>query len=143
MGLALVATLNPLFVALGVPRGPPRGERVAVGRSAGAGRGPARRGRALAGPLLDVLDVQPGAPPRRRHRRCRRRARSDVASPAVAGARAGRPQCGARPRRRPAVRRAGAVLLGLGAGADLGVLFLAAAFLAIAVARRGNRCPPA
>ena len=107
--LALVAAINPVLVAFGVPRGPPRGERVTIGLLGGAlgsvllvacraaRRTAARRARR----------VGAGGTHRRRHRRRRRRAGQDVAAPAVVGAGPHRPQGGDRPRRRAVVRRAG------------------------------------
>ena len=96
--LALVAAINPLLVAFGVPRGPPRWRARRHRRARRCtGLGPARRRRAPRRTAARrARRVGAGGTHRRGHRWRRRRARSDVASPAVAGARPGRPQGGDR-----------------------------------------------
>ena len=138
--LALIATLNPVFVALGVPR------RARPARAGVAGRRRRARRSLLVllaagcpGPLLDALDVSPAA------------ARLAVG---IVGAVAGLVRMVRRPPRPqpapPGLRAAvvpvavplfaapALILLGLGAGADLGMAFVAAC-LAVGVGAAGRR----
>ena len=126
-GIALLATLNPLWVALGVPRGPRRSQRATTAAVGGAiGALVVLVGAALSGPILDALDVSEPA---------LRLAVAIVA--AVAGlirlARRSPPTDGATgwlggalvPVAVPLVAAPALIMLGLSAGADLGVLFVA------------------
>jgi small neutral amino acid transporter SnatA (MarC family) len=134
--LAIVAAVNPVLVAFGVPRRPPRGERVLIGVLGGAlGSVLLVAAGCLAGPLLGALDVsEPAA-------RigvgivggvaglARMVRRPPSAEPALAGRKAA-----IVPVAVPLFAAPGAVLLAVGAGADLGIAFLvASALVAIVV----------
>ncbi len=134
-GLALVATFNPVLVAIAVPRRDARRERVALAGAGGVlGATVVLAAAGISGPLLDLLDVSPAAL---------------RVGAAVVGAVAGMARMvrrGPRPAIGPAGWRAALVpvavplvaapaliVLGLSAGTDLGVAVVAGA-LAVAVA---------
>jgi small neutral amino acid transporter SnatA (MarC family) len=125
-GIVLVATLNPLFVALGVPRRDRRGEgatTAAVGAAIGAAA--VVLAAALSGPILDALDVS---------RPSLRLAVGIVGAVAGIIRLARRPPIAESPTgwlggalvpvAVPLVASPALIALGLSAGADLGVLFV-------------------
>jgi hypothetical protein len=125
-GLALFATVNALFVALGVPRRERRGERATLATLGGvAGSALVVLAAALSAPLLDAIDVSRPA------------VRLAVG---IVGAVAGLVRLARRPLQPlpgdglaaavvpvaiPLVATPALLVLGLSAGADLGVLFVA------------------
>ena len=125
--LALIATCNPLFVGRAVPRRERRADRATLAAVGGAlGALIVVVAAALSGPLLDVLDVSPPS---------LRLAVGIVGAVAglvrlvrrPLGPQDGRPGLSAAlvPVAVPLVAAPALVMLGLGAGADLGVLFVA------------------
>jgi small neutral amino acid transporter SnatA (MarC family) len=129
--LALVAAVNPVFVAFGVPRDAARRERVTIAASGGVlGAVVLVVAGLVAGPLLDALGVS--APAARigvgivggvagLSRMIRRPPSSE---PAMAGRKAA-----IVPVAVPLFAAPAAVLLAIGAGADLGLVVIAAAAL--------------
>ncbi len=125
--LALIATCNPLFVGRAVPRRERRADRATIAAVGGAlGALIVVVAAALSGPLLDVLDVSPPS---------LRLAVGIVGAVAglvrlvrrPLGPQDGRPGLSAAlvPVAVPLVAAPALVMLGLGAGVDLGVLFVA------------------
>jgi small neutral amino acid transporter SnatA (MarC family) len=126
-GLALVATLNPLLVALGVPRRERRSDRATTAAVGGAiGAVVVLVAAVLSGPILDGLDVS--RPALRLGvgivgavagliRLARRTPSPDAGTGWLGGALV--------PVAVPLVASSTLVVLGLSAGADLGVLFVA------------------
>ncbi|MET0459381.1 MAG: MarC family protein [Ilumatobacteraceae bacterium] len=146
--LALIATLNPVFVAIGLPRRSRPAERATLAVTGGIiGALIVLLAAALSGPLLDALDVSVGAA----------RLAVGIVGAVAAIVRLARrppgPQSGLDgwraalvPVAVPLVAAPALILLGLGAGADLGTAFVAAclvvgigllAALAAAVPERG------
>ena len=144
--LALVAAINPLLVAFGVPRGPPRDERVTIAVLGGAlGSVLLVAVGLLAGPLLDVLGVS--APAARIGvgivggvaGLARMLRRPPSPEPALAGRSAA-----IVPVAVPLFAAPGAVLLAIGAGADLGIaVIMAVALVAVGVLAGATAALPA